>query len=376
MGDSLRIALWAGAGTAVALASVALGYVVSQNLRSRNIVLATGALAGAVIFLGVQLLFGVATVAGAGALAAAIIVLCIQLFFELHAEKSTDFITAEYTIDRAKPEIRQWKYDNGQRLIRDLDGSRAFAAVHPGQFDGDREKLTQDMVIFSLLAYLGVEQFDWQMKRTQFVGQSTGTITLTAPGSKPDECTLVTKDQLRTMLLNVGNSFADGNMFFGQQFLSLPPRSTLQVTAAGVTLTNPFCELSFALEPSGGVRYGRLATDEKPLTTAAAVDDWIKRSQPSLPNGEPVFESRTTGIRVTVRYSAIRAQHRDMSKYQDWSKRLVSGAQNWFMGELLIEPLLKAVQKLNNDNDKSRGEMEELRREIATLIATLREPTK
>jgi hypothetical protein len=229
------------------------------------------------------------------------------------------------------------------------------------------------MVIFSLLAYLGVEQFDWQMKRTQFVGQSIGTTTLTAPGSRPDESTVVTKDQLRTMLLNVGNSFADGGMFFGQQFLSLPPRSTLQVTAIGVTLTNPFCEISFTLEPSGGVRYGRVASE--PLTTAAAVDDWLKRSQPALPNGESVFETRATGIRVTVRYSAIRAQHRDMPKYQDWSKRLVSGALNWFMGELLMEPLLRAVQKLNDDNDKSRGEMEELRREIATLIARLKEPT-
>lgn len=71
MGDSLRIAMWAGAAAAV-LAAVCLVYLVSQNLGSRNIALATGALAGALVLL------------------------VIQLLFELHAEESTDFISAEY----------------------------------------------------------------------------------------------------------------------------------------------------------------------------------------------------------------------------------------------------------------------------------------
>jgi len=269
MGDSLRIALRAGA--AVVLAAVCLGYLVSQNLGSRNIALATGVLAGAVILL------------------------VIQLAFELRADVSTDFITAEYTIDRAKPEIRQWRYGSNQtaRFGRELDASGTFAAAHRGQFNEDREKLTLDMVLFSLLAYFGAEQFDWQMKRTRFVGQSTGT--MMAPGSKPDECTEITKDQLRRMLVDVGNSFADGNMFSGQQTLCLPPRSTFQVRADGLTLTNSLCEISFISEPSGGMFVGQpgMSSLEQPLP----------------PNGGPTFETRAIGIRVTrvtVRYSALR----------------------------------------------------------------------
>ncbi|MGA2814904.1 MAG: hypothetical protein ABSE67_01145 [Xanthobacteraceae bacterium] len=161
-----------------------------------------------------------------GTLVAALILFIIQLPFELRASDSTDFFTAEYTISRAKPEIRQWKYDSdgGMRLNKEIDASRKFAEAHPGQFDGARDKLTQDMVVFSLLAYLGVEQFDWQVKRVRFVGQSAGAMTLMSPTSKPDECALVTKDQLHKMLFDAGNSFADGNIFLVLKPCAFRPR--------------------------------------------------------------------------------------------------------------------------------------------------------
>jgi hypothetical protein len=202
--DTLRIAVWAGV-VATAVAGACLVYVLSENSGSRNIALATGALLGALALL------------------------AVQLRFELRSEPSTDFITAEYTIDRAKPEIRQWKYDNdqGHRLGREVGASQIFAGAHPGQFDGDREKLTHDMVIFSLLAYFGVEQFDWQMKRVQFIGQMA-TLTRTSFGSRPDECTTVTKAQLQKLLSDAGNFFADANMFFGGQTLCLPSLSLMR----------------------------------------------------------------------------------------------------------------------------------------------------
>jgi hypothetical protein len=145
-----------------------------------------------------------------------------------------------------------------------------------------------------------------------------GTLTLTASGSKPDECAVITKDDIRNMLLKAGNWFSEGNVFFGGQSLCLPPGSKLRVTNDGIRITNPFCEISFTVVPSGSVLF------VKPGTQGL--------NQALLPNGEPEFETRATGIRVTVRYTGIRAQHRDMPKYQDWSKRITTGAQNWFMG--------------------------------------------
>src|SRR6266566_2799236 len=119
------------------------------------------------------------------------------------------------------------------------------------------------------------------------------------------------------MLLVAENLFAEGNVFFGAQSLCLPPRSRLRIASDGVTITNPFCKISFTVVPSGSILF------VKPGTQGL--------EQAVLPNNEPQFETRVTGIRVMVHYTGIRAQHRDMPKYQDWSKRVITGAQNWFM---------------------------------------------
>jgi hypothetical protein len=276
--------------------AILLGYFAWQSAGSRNLGLATATLVGA------AWLFGV------------------QLAFELRPAETIDLMTAEFTIDRAKPEIRQWNYsvEQSSRRRHEMDASRKFADAHAGQFDGDGTKLAKDLAAFSLLAYLGVEQFDWQLKRTQFVGQVSGTLTLTGPGSRPDECTPITKNQLRTMLREAGNLFAEGGAALREQYLCLPPRSSFQITADEVTFANPFCEISFTLEPSGGASY------VKPGTHGLEA--------PQLANGKPQFETRAVNVRAVVRYAAVRAQHRDMPKYQEWSKQLIAGARRWFMG--------------------------------------------
>ena len=44
------------------------------------------------------------------ALFAAVVLLIVQLPFELRSKSDTALFGAEFTIDRLKPEIRQWKY--------------------------------------------------------------------------------------------------------------------------------------------------------------------------------------------------------------------------------------------------------------------------
>ena len=49
-----------------------------------------------------------------------------------------------------------------------------------------------------------------------------------------------------------------------------------------------------------------------------------------LPDKRPRFETRTGVIRVTVKYDWIRAQSRDMPKYQTWANDVVERARLWF----------------------------------------------
>jgi hypothetical protein len=115
--DGLRTTLIIGSISAfVALACA--GYVALENRNSRNIFVAVLTFAGAVIGTGVA------------------------LWFELSSSTPTEnFITADLTVDRAKPQIRQWNYRGtpSQRMNREIAASDQYFTTRPGPFDGDRE---------------------------------------------------------------------------------------------------------------------------------------------------------------------------------------------------------------------------------------------
>jgi hypothetical protein len=290
--DSLRTALIVGSISAVVAVACA-GYVTWGSSNSRNIVFAWTTFAGAAVFM------------------------ALNLWFELRSTDTENFITADFTVDRAKPEIRQWKYGSapGLRVNSEIAASNQYFAARPAPFDGDREKLMQDM-IFSLLSYFGAEQPDWQGRRVQFTSQRETAITTTRV-SKPQECTPYSGVQLREILRRANNDFADAQItIYGGQ-LCLPPNSVIQAQSNALNLITPFCTISFVLEPSGGVSYYEPGNSQK---------------QPVLASGEPALETRLTGIRATTRYSAIRAQSREMPRYREWSDRVVAGAKAWFEG--------------------------------------------
>ena len=228
--DILRAALIVGpASTIVGLACA--GYIAWENVNSRTVVFAVTAFAGAAVLLGLNLLF------------------------DLRSTESTDFISTELTVDRATPRIRQWwDYKNvpTQRFVREKAASDQYFAAHPGQFNGDREKLVRDMTIYSLLSYLVAEQRDWQSRPARFVG-SMGSETVTLTVSKPEECADYTDDQLREVLADAKNEFAIVKPLIIGLPLCLPPHTVIEAKANALNLINPFCNISFVLEMSGGV---------------------------------------------------------------------------------------------------------------------------
>ncbi len=303
MADPLKISMYVGIA-AVVLGLICLGAVAWGNAGSRNLVLATSTLA------------------------AAILLFVIQLPFELRSRSEVDLFSAELTVDRATPMIRLWNYpdgpglSSGSRLLRETEASSYLANRDRSRFDGDRERLTLDMILYNFVAYLGAEQFDWQLKRTVLRGNSIGTLFQAQAVSRDTECTAFAPAELQEKLRAVGNAFADVPLLVWSGRLCLPPGATLTVGEQSLEIRTPFCRISFTLEPSGAV------WSAKPGTRGEV---------PQLPNGDPQLETRLTGIRSLVEFSWIRAQHPDLKKYEDWSQRLVKGARLWFEGRSGIE---------------------------------------
>lgn len=296
--DNLKILLVVGI-IAMIVALVSLGYVVWANAGSRNLTLAAAALISAMLFF------------------------VIQLTFELHKSEETDFISVELTIDRAKPEIRQWLYtmDMGWRIHAETDASGWLNGHTPDLFNTDRDKVNNHLIIFSLISYLTSTQYDWQLKRIQFKGSSTGTITTYQRQSLPHECTNFSRETLDAHLTKAGNVYAGAPLRLMGDSICLPPDATIYISATELILENPFGKISFTLVPSRSIHF------IKPGGTTLT-------GEPSqLPdNGGAQYETRITGIRIKSEEYGIRAHHKKANTYRDWKTRLISGAHTWFEG--------------------------------------------
>jgi hypothetical protein len=77
------------------------------------------------------------------ALFASVVLLIVQIPFELRSKHETALFGAEYTIDRLKPQIRQWSYPktSGWRLTAEVAASDALAKSDPNAFKGDGQRL-------------------------------------------------------------------------------------------------------------------------------------------------------------------------------------------------------------------------------------------
>jgi hypothetical protein len=278
---------------ALTIGIVCLGFVAWENAGSRNLALATAAIA------------------------ASAFLLALQIPFELRSKTEMDAISAEFMVDRKKPEIRA-DYSNGQpssRLSQDIGASNALAKKSPNAFDGDLAKLTDDMTIRSLISYLFAEQFDWQLKHVSARGSLSGTWSSTEPLSKDKDRTMITADKIVQKLTSAGNVFDSG---FSRQQICLPPGSLLGIKESSFSISNPFVQISFAVERTGGVMYGKPGT--------GGLDN------PALPSGTMQYETRVNNVRVTTEYAWSRAQHRKMDQYKAWAERVISGARRWFEG--------------------------------------------
>ena len=291
--DIVRVALVVN----VIAVGIALGtgsVVAWQNAGSRNLALATGAVA------------------------AAMVLYLIQLPFELRRSVSYDHVSTELTIDRSKPSIRQWKYgDNSAwRIHAETRASSWLTQNNRQAFEQDRAKLTTDLVLFSLVSFLAAEEHDWQLRKVTYTSKSTGSLTTIEPVSKSEECSLVTNMDLQSLLSQAGNLFANAPIFpIPKRGLCLPPGTKIDISANSLVMKNPIYQFSWTIKHPGAVNHMQPGTGD---------------ATPQLPSGGSQFETRFIGLNVETTYFALRAHHRDSGKYREWCSRLISDAREWF----------------------------------------------
>ena len=97
----------------------------------------------------------------------------------------------------------------------------------------------------------------------------------------------------------------------------------MRVDAQSLVLENPFCRISFRLAMTTEVSYV-----PPPAAVAELEAHGIKTT--TLPSGTARFVTYDGGFDVEVKYSAIRAQHRDQPKYAAWTREIIDGARDWF----------------------------------------------
>ncbi len=291
--DFLKVALIANvASTLLALITAAI--LAWENTASRNLAIATGTLM------------------------AADIAFLIQLAFELQSSKSLDHVSTEFTIDRSGPSIRQWNYTGtaGWRIGVETDASSWLAANNAAAFDNDREILSADFALFSLLCFLTAQEFDWQLQKVKYRYKSFGTVMRVQPISKDEECSGFDEKDLRAALTKSGNMFAGAPLLLLSAKLRLPPRSTIEIARRSIVIRNPVCRISWHLE---GIP-----------ASFSHIQPGTGGGTPQLASGGARFETRMSSFSAEVLYFRLRSQRSDIGKYRDWVSRVLADVHEWF----------------------------------------------
>ena len=294
--DVVKTSLIVG-GVALVIFAVSLGVVVWNNIQSRNVALA------------------------AGGVAAAIVLLSTQVWYELRQETRREYIGVEYVVDRRDLSVSQWRPKDTEtanrypssaaRQLVESRASEALASNAPSELRSGN--IASDMLYFSLLSYLAQSQLDWQLEVWP-LGLRARSIQLAFP-SAPAQCTPLPREKLESLRTP---RFAAVPLLRGpfDDRRCLPPKTSVGFDSRGVlVLENPFCRIEVSSTPGSSI---------------AGHPEQGNRE--TLGSGEPRYLTEALGIQVLVTYAATRAHHGNMPKYQAWSDQFIGGLREWFEG--------------------------------------------
>ena len=307
--DPIKYALWVG-GFSLAITVACAFYLVWVNGGSRNLALGLGALVGALV------------------------IFALQIAFELKGTATSSDFVVEFVVDYQQKNARSAVAYNRsiavassyRNVFVEVEASKVIAAATPPFTKDDAPKITRDLGIVSIISYLLNEQSDWQLDTRSFK-TSTGTMTQWVGLSPPKECSSVSVNFIREKLRAAGNIFADAQISMSGGAICLPPHAVLDVTQNSVAVRSRVCSIIFTLqEPFSSM----MSIDPHAIATAKATGQPISATVANLPDGSPRYQTVAIGTRATVEFESLRAQDRDLAKYQSWANRVSDGVKARF----------------------------------------------
>ena len=308
--DPIKYALWIG-GISLAITVACALYIVWVNSGSRNLALGLGALVGSFV------------------------IFALQIVFELKGTATSGDFVVEFVVDYQMKSVRSAvAYSRStaaaasyRSVIIEIQASKVLAAAAPPFKPDDAPKVARDLGVLSIISYLLQEQPDWQLDARSFK-TSTGTVTQWVGLSPPEECSSVSVETIREKLRAAGNIFAETeNITFGRPTICLPPHAVLDLTQNSVSVRSRVCGIIFTLqEPFSSM----MGVDPHELAAAKANGQPVTATVPTLSDGSPRYRTVDIAARATVEFAGLRAQDRDLAKYQDWARRVTEGVKTRF----------------------------------------------
>jgi hypothetical protein len=235
-------------------------------------VVRAGAIAGVVLVVASIIIacnnFGSRNLAlGASALVGVVIAFALQLWFELRPSTRGDQVSFAYTVDFHDRQIRQWDYTKvlgdekrdaldptfslvGPRINTEIEAGKWLFAEHESLVGDRLDKFASDLAIFSLVAFFGYAEQDWQLQVRRY-NSPTMPHNFIRPTSKRDQCSVVTEQDVRRQLEVAGNLFAASPPGLGSADICLPPGTSMQIGPNQIALKNRVFQIVFAIEDTG-----------------------------------------------------------------------------------------------------------------------------
>lgn len=264
------------------------------------------------------------------ALLSAIVLFAGQLSFQLHGSTLDEALGAQVLVNNTARTARALQPANAMRANVEQAAGEWLSQQSKEPLPGG-SKVARDLLVFSIINYLGLEEQDWTVKRRQLYFPAFGPRSSMTEFKREnrESSALVTESDLRAVLRATHNVFAESPINIPADGLRLPLGTRVELNEASapshrttLTIRNAISSIDFVIAPTA---FQEGMHPPKPDQQAFAIGQWVL-------NGMPDAEYSIYMMRIAVQasFASFYSHHPDLGRHQAWVARLQQGVSNWF----------------------------------------------